>query len=229
MSALTKALVAARLELRGTVFKGGMNQAQRYAYVGHEQVIVGGARDALLKHGLVLEQRSVEFMGVLEFKTKSGDQMCWRWKGVHALCHESGEERLYAFEATTGTNDKASFVASTALDRTAHLRIMELAGSADEDPEHDSHDRQTPEPPRAVQAPSSGSKQVDPGAFLDAAFDLLKKADSEPALVEWYRRADRANVAAEAKTTAMQAFQKHCIAIGFVPNEIAVQAGRGNR
>ena len=219
MSALTKALVAARLELHGTVFKGGMNQAQRYSYVSHEDVTLM-ARPALLKHGLVLEQRSVEYMGELAYKTKSGDQLCWRWKGVHALVHESGEERLYAFEATTGPNDKAAFVASTALDRTAHLRVLELAGSQDENPEADVHDRER-EPSRPSPAPS---RRVDSGAFLDAAFAELEKAETDAQLITWFRRADSADVEREAKATVFKAFAERCKAVGLIPQEVAGRA-----
>jgi hypothetical protein len=141
MSELVKALVKARMACKPTVHKSAKNSAQGYSYVGHEQVLVSGARESLLAHGLVLVEKAVTFAGCLEYKTKNGEQQCWRWRGVFELVHESGESREYEFEATTGANDKAAFVASTALDRTAHLRICCIAGSAEEDPEHDSHDR----------------------------------------------------------------------------------------
>jgi hypothetical protein len=141
MSELVKALVKARMACKPTVHKSAKNSAQNYSYVGHEQVLVSGARESLLAHGLVLVEKAVMFVGELPYRTKAGEQMCWRWRGVFELVHESGDSREYEFEATTGTNDKAAFVASTALDRTAHLRICCIAGSAEEDPEHDSHDR----------------------------------------------------------------------------------------
>jgi hypothetical protein len=138
---LNAALVKARIATQPTVHKSGRNQAQGYSYVGHEQVLTSGAREALLAQGLILEQRKVEYLGPLEYSTKSGPQLCWRWRGTFALVHSSGEERAYEFEATTGTNDKSSYVASTALDRTAVMRVLQLAGSSEENPEHDSHDR----------------------------------------------------------------------------------------
>lgn len=140
-AALVIALVAARKAVSPTVHKGGNNSAQNYKYVGHEHVLVSGARQALLDNGLVLEQQAVELCGTFENVTRNGTNTVLRWKGTHVLLHESGESRTYVFEATTQANDKAAFVASTALDRTAHMRVLELAGSAEENPEHDSHDK----------------------------------------------------------------------------------------
>lgn len=138
MSELTKALVRARKRLGGTVFKGGANAHHKYSYVGHEHVITCGARDALLAEGLVLEQRTVKYLCEVP-AGKSGPALLW--EGVHALVHESGEERLYTFSATTQLSDKSAFIASTGLDRTAILRILLLAGSSEEDPDHSVHDR----------------------------------------------------------------------------------------
>lgn len=138
---IAKALIAARKRVNATVYKGGFNQAQRYKYVGHEQVLTSGARDALLESGLVLVQTSVTYTGTVEYETKNGRQSCMCWIGGFLLAHESGEGIELSFSATTGTNDKAAFVASTALDRTAHMRVLALAGTNDEDPEDDSHDQ----------------------------------------------------------------------------------------
>jgi hypothetical protein len=150
MSELAKALVAARKELKGTVFKSGINQHQRYAYVGHEAVITGGARDALNNHGLALVQVSVEHVG----EVPGGKTKCMLWRGAYELLHESGEKMSFSFVATTQENDKSAFVASTSLDRTAHLRVLALAGSSEEDPEHDSHDRAAQQQQRTPQAPA---------------------------------------------------------------------------
>lgn len=138
---LAKALIAARQACQATVYKAGANEAQRYKFVGHEHVLGGGARTALLANGLVLEQVKVEYIGQERYQTRNGENTVWRWRGVHKLLHTSGEERTYEYEATTVPNDKAAFVASTALDRTAHMRVLELAGSAEENPEHDSHEQ----------------------------------------------------------------------------------------
>jgi hypothetical protein len=160
---LAAALIKARKAARATVYKAGHNQDQRYSYVGHEQVVIA-SRDALLDNGLSLEQRSVEYIGELVYQTKNGPKPVWRWVGQFALVHESGEERGYRYEATTQANDKAAFVASTALDRVAHMRVLELAGTADEDPEHDWHDeRARQEDPRpAPQQPPAQAPQDAP-------------------------------------------------------------------
>jgi hypothetical protein len=138
--ALAAALIAARKQCTPTVHKAGANQAQGYKYVGHEHVLVGGARDALLDNGLVLLLESYELVGADTYKTSGGEKLVWRWRGRFLLLHTSGEQLSLSYEATTVTNDKAGFVASTALDRTAHMRVLELAGSDEENPEHDSHE-----------------------------------------------------------------------------------------
>lgn len=150
---INRALVRARRELHGTVHKEGYNRDQKYAYVGHEQVLMCGAREALLKHGLVLEQRSVEYAGELVAETYKGKRTIWRWTGTYALVHVSGDERLYTFSATTQPNDKAAFVASTSLDRTAYLRLLSLAGTDEENPEANWHDDNREQSRRAETQP----------------------------------------------------------------------------
>lgn len=153
---LNQALLAARRELHGTVHKEGYNKDQDYRFVGHEQVLMCGARDALLRHGLVLEPRSIEYAGELVAETYKGKRTIWHWTGVYALVHVSGEERTYRLAATTQPNDKGAFVASTALDRTAYLRVLSLTGSKDENPEADWHDdtREQSQRYEARQAPA---------------------------------------------------------------------------
>lgn len=153
MQELTKALLAARTDVAATVFKKGQiktegnERAPKYNYVGHEHVLLH-VRERMLNHGLVLVQTSVEFAGYAEWETRDGLKRILRWKGVHRLMHTSGESLEYACEATTNTNDKSAFVASTACDRTALLRLMQLAGSAEEDPEHHSNQQKEERAPR---------------------------------------------------------------------------------
>lgn len=195
MKELVTALVAARQACKPTVHKEGKNQQQGYAYAGHEHVLEQGARQQLLAHGLVLEQVKVEFLGELHYETRNGKNIAWRWRGVHKLVHISGEEREYEFEATTNTNDKSAFVASTALDRTAHLRVLELAGSAEENPEHDSHDRDRANqqrtapreraPKEQTKKPATTTQEAQTGASLDPTwqpplFGLAAPTSPEP-------------------------------------------------
>lgn len=166
MKELITALIAARQAVHLKVKKAGWNKAQSYSFVGHEHVL-DHVRATMLANGLILEQIAVEFLGVEAYKTRSGDNQAWRWRGTHKLVHVSGEERVYVFEATTGPNDKAAFVASTALDRTAILRIMQLAGSDEENPEHDSNE-QDAKPAKA--APKRTLADVaDDGPLADVA------------------------------------------------------------
>jgi hypothetical protein len=156
--ALATALIAARKACSPTVHKAGENKTQNYKYVGHLHVLIGGARNALLENGLVLMLEGYELVGTDAYKTSGGDKQCWRWRGRFVLLHApSGEHRELSYEATTVPNDKAGFVASTALDRTAHMRVLELAGSDEENPEHDSN-----EPPKERPRKSKGAKEADP-------------------------------------------------------------------
>jgi hypothetical protein len=153
--ALMGALLAARKSVQARVHKAGKNEAQKYTYVGHEHVLTGGARDALLENGLVLLLESYEFLGA---NVTRGESQVWRWRGIFLLLHTSGERLGLSYEATTVPNDKAGFVASTALDRTAHMRVLELAGSDEENPEHDSN-----EPPAAkARSSKAKAKEADP-------------------------------------------------------------------
>ena len=208
MTKLFAALVAARQEVRATVFKAGRNESQRFAYVGHEHVLVSGAREALLKHGLALVQTCVEHAGEATYRTSKGEAIAWRWRGAFVLAHVSGETLSLVFEATTQAGDKASYVASTALDRTAHLRVLELAGSSEEDPEDDSHDAQPPQS-------NAGVDQL--------IRDLASVGDADT-LTDWAR----ALVSARGeKAAAWHAFGAACSRLGLAPAVIAERARKG--
>jgi hypothetical protein len=141
VSELGKALKLARIACAVVVNKAGKNAHQNYPYVGHEHVLTSGAREALLTYGLTLVQKDVIFVCAQPVADKAGASIVWLWRGVFELIHESGEIREYAFAATTHAGDKAAYIASTALDRTAMLRVCQLAGGVTEDPEHDSNER----------------------------------------------------------------------------------------
>jgi hypothetical protein len=209
MGELVAALVKARAQLKGTVFKAGRNDAQRFAYVGHEHVLVSGAREALLSCGLVLVQTGVEYAGESVYKTSKGEATCWRWRGSFVLAHTSGAQMILSFEATTQANDKAGYVASTALDRTAHLRVLELAGSSEEDPEHD---------PGAQQQP-----QVSGDLFGDMLADLEQRSAPE-ALTQWARDLAVLKARADQKKPLWDAFGARCKGLGHDPATLAANA-----
>lgn len=157
---LAKALADARGMMAGTVFKGGTNAHQRYPYVGHEHVMTSGAREALSTHGLALVQTGVEYVG----EVPGGKVQALLWRGAFKLLHASGESLELVYLATTQANDKSAFVASTSLDRTAFMRVLALAGSAEWDPEHDVHDRdrEQQQPPTSRQPPSQQQQPQQP-------------------------------------------------------------------
>lgn len=198
---LNRALVSARMAIGATVSKDGYNKDQKYRFVGHEQVLVSGARAVLLAHGLVLEQRSVTYAGELIAETRSGKRSVWRWTGGYALVHVSGEERSYSYEATTQPNDKAAFVASTALDRVAHMRVLALASSDEENPEADVHDQDGVVQQRQ-QAPQRGQPAPQRGPSNVVNFRAAQKPVEQPsqwsAGLEMYRMQMREHRTAEA-------------------------------
>lgn len=161
MSELTKALIQARIACGAVVRKDGQNTAQGFNYVGHVHVLVSGAREALLLNGLSLAEKSVEFAGELSIPKRDGAQLIWRWRGVFELAHIGGESREYTFEATTFAADKAAYIASTALDRTAMLRVCQLAGGAKEDPEHDSNERYEDAAERPARIAKTAAEKMD--------------------------------------------------------------------
>jgi hypothetical protein len=147
------ALVEARKRVTGTLLKEGRKTeggGGNYNYVGHEHV-VHHVRKAMLECGLSLIQTGLEMIGLLTVPGKHGDSTFLRWRATLELVHaESAAVRVMKLECLTQGNDKAGFIASTALDRTALLRLMGVAGSAEEDPEHNANNRD--ERPQTTQA-----------------------------------------------------------------------------
>lgn len=139
-SQLSQALIAARKDVHGTVFKAGRNDAQKFTYVGHEHVIEH-VRAALLKHGLDYLQTSCVRVGESKHQASRGEMTMLHWEARARITHaESGETlEIGPIEGTTQTGDKVAYVASTSLDRTILLRLFNLAGSREENVEDNSH------------------------------------------------------------------------------------------
>lgn len=220
MTQLLSALLAARQSVHATVFKAGKNKVQDYDFVGHEHVLTSGVREALLNNGLLLEEREVSFLGAEVYKTKSGENTCWRWRGRFTLSHTSGAERDYTFEATTGPNDKAGFVASTALDRTALMRIMQLAGSKTENPEHDSNEQGYDLRTGEAQAQQ---RQPTPAEEVAMLVDIdLPKCANKGSLVVWAKLL--IEIPAKDKQKAWAAFGERCASLELVPKDVVEEA-----
>jgi hypothetical protein len=209
---LNAALVAARASVSGLVHKGGWNAHSKYKYVGHEQVVMT-CRKALLDHGLLIEQRSYEYVGQLPIKDAAGTPLL-NWRGVHALVHTSGQERLYTYEATTLSNDKAAYQVSTALERTAFLRIMNLTGTLEEvdSGPQDVEDDSAYVPPEA----NTGHGYMDTKAARAAGptiAGVIEQLNTGVAnadqLVDWVANLQAWNTKQD-KTPAWQAFGEFC-------------------
>lgn len=180
---LNAALLAARAAVSARVFKANSNQHQKYTYVSHEHVLTH-ARDALLAHGLILEQRSVVRDGILSVAHARGESQVWCWTGTFALVHERGEERLYQFAATTQPNDKAAFAASTNLDKLAYMRLLALAGTDDENAEADWHDNQ---PGGAAQQNAPGRPLGGQGGRRQAPSNVVTLRQPEPGVPDAWK------------------------------------------
>lgn len=135
---LRKALCAAQRECSGLVLKSGENKEQKYKYLGHEGVIEA-VRDAMAKNGISVDQPLIEMEREVVISTQRGDSVRWVWRVLVLVTHEEGGALLRIVRPMTMANDKASFVARTAADRTVLMTLMRLAG-ANEDPENDSQE-----------------------------------------------------------------------------------------
>ena len=81
--------------------------------------------------------------------------------------------------------DKAAFVASTALDRTAILRIMQLAGSDEENPEHDSNEQDKPAPRPQRTLDDVAAAKPSGGLYVEKSGGAgLPSDEVDPALAE---------------------------------------------
>ena len=171
---LAKALARARIATPWFVTKGGFNAHSRYPYVGHPDVMAHDGRRVLAEHGLALVQVLVEYVGEMP----GSKYATLLWRGEYVLLHESGESLTLRLQATTQVNDKAAFVASTALDRTVWLRLLALAGSDDEDPDNTG-------PQQPTQPAGSQAAQQQAAAQAQAAQrDGVPQADPNPKLTK---------------------------------------------
>lgn len=240
---LRSALAAAQAEVKGLVYKAGANSEQRYRFVGHEDVI-GHVREAMVKYGVVVVPTGLRFVQELKWPTAAKERVAWLWEQSFEILHAQSDERACAtVQVTTMPNDKASFVASTAADRTLLMRLMRLAGTSEENPEDDSHDedhhqqsggqRPAQTQPRAAnggnaqrpqQQPSNGSGKV----VEQLLTDLGKATGDRETLANYYEhaRAELAQCGAneQQKKIVWDAFGGRCKSAGLEPR--AVVSGR---
>lgn len=224
-----RALIAARKAVKGTLYKAGAKtegQGGTYKYVGHEHV-VEHVRDAMLNNNLVLLQTVLHY----ESSEATKQSSVYRWRAEFSLMHVAGASLSFSFQGLTAMSDKASFIASTALDRTALLRIMGVAGTSDEDPEHNSNNREVSQQTSQARVQQMAAKRDDKQAALQQRkgvitdmISQLPKLDKYDGLVEWaaylvagskelcgMRRAE--------KLPAWNAYGLRCEALGIDPSD----------
>jgi hypothetical protein len=133
-------------------------------------------------------------------------------------------------------NDKASFVASTAADRTLLMRLMRLAGTSDENPEHDSHDeghrQQSGGGPVKAQPRAAGNggqpraqNTNEAGRVVQQLVEDLNKAPADrETLANFYEYARselaQAGATEQQKLVVQEAFGKRCASAGLKPREV---------
>lgn len=185
MKELYQALLAARRELTGGIYKGATNSAQKYNYLGHEKVLEV-TRPVLLAHGLLLVEISVKLSGATE-----GEKRYPTWEGTFALIHaETGQTMDLIFSATTVGNDKAAYVASTALERTALLRILAIAGSSDKDTQPFVEDPESDHSGTDAAVLEQGSSAPYPDNDLRVAAGKLTSCRSLSDVAGWFKILD---------------------------------------
>lgn len=215
--------VAATVQKKGEKTEGG---GGRYNYVGHEHVVLH-CRRALHDNGLTFTQVSCVMLV---------DPV--RWCANFVLEHAgSFTDKAYGpFECTLPANGKEAFIASTALDRTAMLRIMGIAGSAEEDPEHNVNNRNEPATTQTTQArvQEMQGKRDSKNALVEAKERVLNRHIAELAnmqnlqgLVEWAgwlvagndgtNDPQFANMPNSEKLKAWNAYGERCVALNIRP------------
>ena len=236
---LRRALADAQALVKGLVYKAGANQEQRYRFVGHEDVIEH-VRAVMVACGIVLMPTSLRFVQELAWTTAKGQRIAWLWEQTFTVAHaHSDETQMAVVQVTTMPNDKASFVASTAADRTLLMRLMRLAGTSEENPEDDSHDegdrRQQSGGRPGLQSQhqrtggSSGQQRAqntnEAGRVVQQLVSDLQKAPADrETLARFYEyaRAELAQCGAneQQKTAVQEAFGKRCAAGGLKPRDV---------
>lgn len=223
---LREALSAAMAQFGGTVFKEGANKAQGYRYVGHEHV-VEHVRKALVANGVVIVPTNLRFISEMpKWTTRSGEQTAWLWEQTFEICHAGSDEcRTVTVQATTNANDKAAFVASTAADRTLLMRLMRLAGTSEENPEHDSHDDER------GGGPAKAATKSEPGVAKAVMETLHRELAAQPdfdALALFHNHAltqmDKARVDEGPRQAFWAAWGKRCEALRLNPGKVAAAA-----
>jgi hypothetical protein len=231
---LRAALAAAQAEVRGLVYKAGANQEQRYRFVGHEDVIEH-VRAAMVKHGVIVVPTGLRFVQELTWQTAKGTRIAWLWEQSFDVAHAHSEEsRTATVQVTTMPNDKASFVASTAADRTLLMRLMRLAGTSEENPEDDSHDddrrRQQGQQEQRLGAGLKDARPVYDAAKVVQGLmaDLGRIATDRETLGRFYEyaRGELAKCRADEqqKLLVQQEFGRRCAGAGLKPKDVI--AGR---
>jgi hypothetical protein len=235
---LHAALVEARKRVTGTLLKEGRKTeggGGNYNYVGHEHV-VHHVRKAMLECGLTLVQNSLELVHPLELAGKSGPQLFLVWRASFQLAHAaSGQATVMSYQCLTQANDKAGFIASTALDRTALLRLMGVAGSAEEDPEHNVNNRdERPQQSTQARVETMQGKRDGKAQATDDRVRVVNRHISDLAnmpnvqgLIEWAgwliagddgtHDPQMREISDEFKRPAWNAYGKRCEALGIDP------------
>lgn len=238
---LRRALADAQSRCKGLVFKAGANQEQRYRFVGHEDV-VEHVRTVMVACGIILIPASLRFVQELLWKTAKGERVAWLWEQTITVAHAHSDETMTAVvQVTTMPNDKASFVASTAADRTLLMRLMRLAGTSEENPEDDSHDendrRQNGGGPAKAQPRTTGNaggqqraqNTNEAGRVVQGLVNDLSRASADrETLASFYEfaRAELSQCSAtdQQKKMVWDAFGERCKAANLNPRQVI--AGR---
>ncbi len=158
---LRSAIVRAQQKCTGLLQQTLKNKEQGYTYTGHHEVIAH-VRDAMIGEGLSVEQVTCDLEEVISYQASKGRTEVWKWRVVCLITHTSGAAMVRIVRALTQPNNKASFVASTAADRTLLMRLMRLGGTKEENPEVEGeHGHRTNGPPGRFQPGGGGGGNRD--------------------------------------------------------------------
>lgn len=236
------AITAAAASVQGFVFKDGENSAQKYRYVGHEHVI-DHVRHVLLGLGIVILPTVLRFVQEIVYTTKAGGGTALLWEQTFEVSLVGSDERLtLSVQVTTAANDKASFIASTAADRTLLMRLMRLAGTSQENPEYDERDQggrqqgggqQRQQANNNQQRAQGGGQRANVNEATQAVQTLhreLAQQNDFGALVAFFHHGAQTlrghGIQGEPSTRFWDAWGERCRALRLDPNEVAAAARR---
>lgn len=234
---LRQALIRAQKRCSGLLAKTKTNKDQNYKYTGHDDV-VEHVRQAMAEEGLSVDQATYDLEEIITITIRGGETTVWKWRCVCVVWHESGAGVPRIVRVLTVPNNKASFVASTAAERTLLMRLMRLAGTKEGDPEGESDLAGAQQqqrggarrPHHASRSNGAQPKKEEPSqkeldelsAWVATRLKVLPECQTEKSLILWGRVLTSRRGPKNFKAAAWAAWEEMVVKRGLKPAELFV-------